>query len=117
MRQRLLIGMAAALLAGGSLGFAQDRAAAGAWRKQAIAAGVSEAAIEKMLAEEALRKEIEAGPQDGGPHLGPDAVQASPEKIEEEMRGVAEINKVPYEIVLFADAIGTWRGLGGKSPR
>src|SRR5688572_20879791 len=91
MRQRFFVGAVAALLMGGSVGVAQNRAA-DMWRRQAIAAGISEAAIEQMLAEEALRKEIEAGPQDGGPHLGPDAVQASPEKIEEEMRGVAQIN-------------------------
>jgi hypothetical protein len=114
MRQRLLVGAAAALLIGGSLGLAQDRAAAGAWRQQAIAAGISEAAIEKMIAEAALQKAIEAGPQDGGDHLGPDAVQASPEKIEEEMREVAARHKVPYEVVLCADAIGTWRGVGPR---
>jgi hypothetical protein len=52
--------------------------------------------------------------QDGNTTLQNDAVQASPEQIAAEMRGVAERQKVPYLVVQMADALGTWRGIGGR---
>ncbi len=106
----------------GTVSFAQDGGSALASLPDAIKgakdAGLSDAAIaeaiSKGVAAAEYQKAVDAGPQDGGANLEDDAVQASPEKIEAEMRAVAERNKVPYEAILFADAIGTWRGVGPR---
>lgn len=52
--------------------------------------------------------------QDGTTTLQEDAVQASPEQIAAEMRGVAERHKVPLLVVQMADVLGTWRGVGPR---
>lgn len=52
--------------------------------------------------------------QDGSTTLQADAVQASPERIAAEMRAVAARNQVPFLVVEMADALGTWRGVGGR---
>ena len=121
MRRALLAGTATALLLmSGSVSFAQgDQPAAPALQdalKQAKAAGIPDGtlsdAISETIAADLRQKAIDAGPQDGDHELSQDAVQASPAAIEKEMRDVAARNKVPYEAVLYADAIGTWRGVG-----
>ena len=52
--------------------------------------------------------------QDGSTTLQADAVQASPERIAAELRAVAARNQVPFLVVEMADALGTWRGVGGR---
>lgn len=112
-----LAGVAAVLLIGASASFAQEGAADPPGLQEVIekagALGISEETIRNAILAVEIQKAIDAGPQDGGPHLGADAVQASPEKIEQEMRAVGVLHQVPFEAVLFADAIGTWRGVGG----